>query len=199
MTRMQTTPDPRRSLAVQLGMDEQTTTFAEFVAEIERLKALGAARSYDAVDHEILRLDRSVPASTAPRRERMTAGEALVDAAVARGAIETADRESWLIQYEADPAVVGEIVERLPSDPELGERQFASDPHLRDLARQLDDLLGVPEENRVRSYGEPDSDGLPDDVAEFHRDDQRRTGPDPRRQAGSVSVRLCPSGSWGDF
>ena len=154
-------PDQRRTLAARLGVDSYDMDAARLVREAGDL-ADRAGRSYaDSDQTGVLGLERTAPMTGARVTAMTSVGEAAIDAAVGRGAIEQDDRPTWRRRFLEDAQFAQEVLAALPSNKALADRAYAEDQRLNDLGDALDGYMGVTAEDRVARDFDEDA-GLPD-------------------------------------
>lgn len=83
---------------------------------------------------------------------RNEAVDAVLDAAIARGAITS--RSEWRDRLRRNFDLVSEVLNDLPGHDATADRAFAKDKRLRDMADQFDAYLGIEEDDRVREFAE---------------------------------------------
>ena len=86
--------------------------------------------------------------------------DAILDAAVARGAIGMNERSEWRNRMRRQPEMTAEILASLPGHDATADRAFSEDSRLRSMADQNDEMMGIREEDRVREF--PQDDALPE-------------------------------------
>ena len=154
------TPVQRVALARRLNIDPHELDAGTLLRTAGELSDR-AGRSFEESDPSgILKIAPLTTPVTAPATDGHK-GDAMIDAAVARGKIQPEDRTAWSKRFQDDAEFTRELLDALPSNKVLADRAYAEDQRLNDLGDALDGYLGVAVEDRVARDFDEDA-GLPD-------------------------------------
>ena len=131
------TPTQRRTLAAKFDLDPERDDLAQAIVTRAAELQSRVERSYADADLDptgILRLTPEPAPRTSSPAPTESKVEAVLDAAVGRGAISMDEREPWRRRYAENPELAAEILASLPSNEQLADRAFEEDSRIRSHA-----------------------------------------------------------------